>query len=239
MQDETIQMGNAVSPSVYLRRGVCAFDMGYKNYAFFACSRDFSAVLGYGKLDLSEGKKVVSITRKHVDALSQELQKRESLWRRCSHMVIEKQMKVNAKATRMEHHTQSYFWLLHPECDVKSVGASKKTALLSDAAAMPCKTQKDRQKRGRILKSNAVEVAERLLKKEMKLNDKEIENVLRGGVEKSKKDDIADCVIMAFQKTAELRTKSALRAKKASAKPGVGVKKASAKPRGRSQEDVR
>jgi len=211
-----------------VRAGVCAFDMGYKNYAFFACCVDFRRVLGYGKLDISGGKKVQSISRKHVDRLTRELRERDWLWSMCSHIVIEKQMKVNAKATRLEHHTQSYLWLAHADCDTRSVGASKKTAMLVEAAAMPSKTKKERQNRGRTLKKNAVLVAERLLREEMQLEESMVQDIMRGGISASKKDDIADCIIMAYQKAKEVRdgSKRSKTPKRRTAKPKAKTKDA-------------
>ena len=184
--------------------GVCGIDIGYKNFAYFASNADFSEVLGYGKFDISGNKKVTRIVRKHLDTLAARLRERAPLWNECGSILIEHQLRVNAKAQRVENHTESYFLLEHPRLVVELVSPGRKSAMLGDAVALPRKTKKEKGQRSRELKKNAVRVAEKLLSEKMGLSAERVSEILlSAGAEDNtvagKKDDIADCVIMAYQ----------------------------------------
>lgn len=159
------------------RRVCAAFDVGYRNFAFFAGAREEGAFvpLASGKVNIApDASKVTVLRRKHFDALTAFLDSHEGLWEQCDDIVIERQLRRNHKGVLLQQHAFSYFLLRHPCARVLLAPPRAKSSYL------PAGTK------GRVaLKRGAVDAALGLLG--------DPHSHLLG---ERKKDDVADCVLM-------------------------------------------
>jgi hypothetical protein len=160
---------------VFNNKMIASFDIGEKNFCFCIAERD--KIIKWELLNVMKKKSQTII--ESCQEISIILFQYKDILEKCSHVLIEQQMRKNIRATRIGQHVWSWFSLILPDLKIQFFPAYMKTRFFLGKNTLNNKQRK----------TWAVEKACEILQAR---NDIEHLNYLKSS---RKKDDLADTLL--------------------------------------------
>lgn len=160
---------------------VVAMDMGIKNFAFVQMENEMVENEDWGHVRWLDVRDLGGDRDEIYRALIRHLDQFRWIWETTDVVLIEQQLsRDNVAATRLASHTAAYFYHQFPRVPVMEYSAQHKTRLLGADRGLSYRQRKD--------------FAVRMVMEHYREKDPVLCDWLEG---LSKKDDVADCILMA------------------------------------------